>query len=121
MTITPESLPDELVEKAAMAYCADAGYTWGSHALHTDEIKNAIRAAIAAFLNGAVEKGVARQGFMEIFPDLNLTDNFSWNAWDHEQKTDTFDTPVLILRLPEGGITIQDGDEITFDPSTGAI
>jgi len=84
MTIRPEDLPDELVEKAA---------AWAN--AH-DEF-DYTRAAIAAFLNGAIETEQAKIGICRI-------DDDGWLAVDDSEKPKGYDAfDVLILRLPEGG------------------
>jgi hypothetical protein len=84
MTINPESLPDELVEKAL-----DIFYSIPNQ-------DDAIRAAIAAFLNGAAEVGLARKA--KASKSYSSTKRECWIASDAWED----DWPVLILRLPEG-------------------
>jgi hypothetical protein len=74
-----------------------------------------VRAAITAYMAAEHAAGRARCG-------VGFVDDTEWIAITGGKASD--DEPefdAMILRLPEGGITIQDGDEITFDPSTGAI
>jgi hypothetical protein len=83
--ITPESLPDELVSKAIHAAIA----------VPTGKIDVIFRAAVAAFLNGAMEVGLARKA--KASKSYSSTKGECWiasDAWDD-------DWPVLILRLPD--------------------
>lgn len=49
--ITPEMIPDEVVEAAARTYAYYECYTWGSSGLRHDGLRESARAAIAAALN----------------------------------------------------------------------
>jgi hypothetical protein len=83
MTINPKDLPDELVKKATAA----AKGTLGSVAA---------RAAIAAFLNGAVETGRAKEA------DLDEGYGPAAGNWTAATFAVIYDR-CLILRLQEGG------------------
>jgi hypothetical protein len=108
MTITPEDLPDELVEMAAEQHWLhwqgnSPSRTWaeiveklpGQAAFH----RAVTRAAIAAFLNGALTTGEATMHVGEDHPSFRtwyINQAKSEPEWDNQFR-------VLILRLPEGG------------------
>jgi hypothetical protein len=85
MTINPNDLPDELV-KIAMESAGATTMTYKE-----------CRAAIAAFLNGALITGKAREA--KASKSYSSTKGECWIASDAWED----DWPVLILRLPEGG------------------
>lgn len=64
--ITPDMIPDESVEAAAMAFAYHDGYTWGSSGLDHDAIRETARAAIAAALNAWPGAALAQRTYPTI-------------------------------------------------------